>query len=75
MNPADSIVIPDKQQNQGYPQIQDDGQDWFSELMSDTNAVIIIVVILLLTFGVCFILFVMILNEKSQRDKIKKKNN
>ena len=75
MNPADSIVIPDNQLNQNMPQIQDEGQGWFAELMSDTTAVLVIVVILLLTFGICFVLFIMIFNEKSARDKIKKKNN
>ncbi|MBR5233427.1 MAG: cadherin-like beta sandwich domain-containing protein [Clostridia bacterium] len=74
MKPADSIVIPDNQLNQ-TPQIQDEGQGWFEELMSDTTAVIIICVVLLLTFGVCFTLFIMILNEKSARDKIKKRND
>lgn len=75
MNPADAIVVPDNQLNQNMPQVQDDTQGWFAELMSDTTSVIIIVVVLILTFGVCFILFVMILNEKSARDKIKKKND
>ncbi len=75
MKPADSIVIPDNQFNQNVPQIQDEGQGWFADLMSDTTSVIVIVVVLLLTFGVCFTLFVMILNEKSARDKIKKKSD
>lgn len=72
ITPADSIVIPDVQTpDAGAAQIRDDG-NWFTELMSDTNAVIIIVVVLVLTFGVCFTLFLMILNEKAARDKIKK---
>lgn len=72
MKPADSIVIPDVQNPQGVPQIQDEG-NWFEELMADRNAVIIIAIILVLTFGVCFVLFIMIFNEKSARDRIKKR--
>ncbi len=72
IKPADAIVIPDVQNPQGVPQIQDEG-NWFEELMADRNAVIIIAIILVLTFGVCFVLFIMIFNEKSARDRIKKR--
>ena len=73
ITPADSIVLPDVQNPVGTPQVQDEG-NWFEELMADKNSVIIIVIILVLTFGVCFTLFIMIFNEKSARDKIKKRN-
>ena len=72
ITPADSIVIPDVQNPAGTPQIQDEG-NWFEELMADRNAVLIIVIILVLTFGICFTLFIMIFNEKSARDKLKKR--
>lgn len=72
ITPADSIVIPDAQNPAGTPQIQDEG-NWFEELMADRNAVLIIVIILVLTFGICFTLFIMIFNEKSARDKLKKR--
>ncbi len=74
MNPADEIVIPDNQLNQNNQNLQNEG-NWFSELMNDTTAVLIIVLVLILTFGICFVLFIMILNEKSARDRIKKKND
>ncbi len=69
MIPADSIVIPDNSlQVQNDSQMQNE-TNWFDELMSDPFAIAIIIVILLLTFGICFALFTLIMNRKSVRQK------
>ena len=74
ITPADSIVIPDAQYPDVNSQVVDD-TNWFDELMSDTSSLIIIAIVFVLTFGICFILFIMIFNEKAARDKIKKKRD
>lgn len=70
-NQANQLVIGDDQIQ--YPQVSvDDEADWFSEFMGDTPTVIIFVVVLVLTFGVCLLLFMKLLKP---RDDKKGKND
>ncbi|MBQ8209857.1 MAG: cadherin-like beta sandwich domain-containing protein [Clostridia bacterium] len=62
-NSANEVVIGDNQQID-TPLKNDDSGNWLSELFGDAPTVIILVVVLVLTFAVCLILFLNILKGR-----------
>ena len=69
---SDTVVIPDTQVQ--YP--QDDGavpeDNWFEELISDTGTMIVLVVVLVASFGICLALFLKLLSDKDNKHRNKK---
>lgn len=67
--PADTVVLPDSQVQ--YP--QDDGnsqeENWFEELISDTGTMIVLVVVLVSSFGICLALFLKLLGDKDKKHR------
>lgn len=70
--PANTVVIPETQFT--YPQnnASDSERNWFEELISDTQTVVILIVILVVTFGICLALFLKLLDSKKAGAKDKK---
>lgn len=67
--PADTVVIPDPQIQ--YPQDDSTGQEenWFEELISDTGTMIVLVIVLVASFGICLALFLKLLSDKDNKHR------
>lgn len=67
INDANQVIIDSNLQvNNNAPQVSDDG-NWFSDFISDAPTVIILIVVLLLVFAICLILFLNILKGNDAR--------
>lgn len=67
INDANQVIIDSNmQQNGNNQQVVNDG-NWFSDFIGDAPAVIIVVVLLVLIFAVCLILFLNILKGRDAR--------
>ncbi len=77
-NPANTLIIPDENGYSGSGTAVEK-ENWFVELMSDPMTVIVLIVMLVLTFGICLFLFTKLLNgkgtKKSDDGKKKTKKN
>lgn len=75
IKPADSFVIPNEKP--GYPQqtVINDNGNWFKDLISDIPTVIVLSVVLVLTFGVCFVLFNQLIKGHNENSRKKSKKN
>lgn len=72
-NPANTLVIPDGQNDYFLNMGTQDDENWFAELMSDPLTVIVLVVMLVITFGVCLALFLKLFSGKNENQKNNKK--
>lgn len=72
IKPADTVVLPDDQIK--YPEEPDiiDSPNWFEELIGDTATVVVLIVVMIVTFGVCLALFLKLFSEKNGKNKKEK---
>ena len=71
INPADTVVLPGDQIE--YPQEinPEQSDNWFEELISDTGTMVVLIIVMLTTFGVCLAIFLKILNENGNKNRKK----
>ena len=72
-SPANQVVVGEQTQTT-YPAVTDDDSNWFSDLMGDTTTVVVLIAVLIVTFGVCLVLFMKILQNRGENGN-KKKND
>lgn len=72
INPADTVVVPDAQIQ--YPDNNVNEQmNWFEEIISDTQTVVILIVIMVATFVICLGIFLKLFSMKNDNKGKSKK--
>lgn len=66
-NPASEIIVGENNGNLSInPPVQNNGGNWFTDLIGDTKSVVVIVVSLVVAFAACLFLFTKLLKGKEE---------
>lgn len=73
IKPADTVVLPGGQVTYPTDDVVDQNSNWFEELIADTSTMVVLIIVMLITFGVCLALFLKLFSIKNSKDKNKKR--